>query len=379
MIIYYQDPDANFYPLDLFRHQAKFLIGSKPFWKRNRGTFLIPAWLKPIYAKPSCKGTCLYLKATALFLEKVKPRGKEAVFKTKEGAVVGFRISKKIYPQTSDQIKDRIKKIKEKRVIRAIDFNFPWELIAKNGEIITRDFSKPHMPREIRKKAILFGKDLDVRAGVRIDPGVVIDTRSGPVIIDQNATIRSGSLVEGPAYIGPETVIDGARIRSGTSIGRDCRIAGEIEGSIILNYTNKHHDGFLGHSYIGSWVNLGALTTNSDLKNNYHDVKIRYKDLEFDTEMLKVGCFIGDHVKTGIGTLIPTGCVIGPFTNIYGGGMIETFVPSFLWGSPGKYEDYDVNAAIDTAKIVMARRGIRLTKGYENVIRDVLNMERQKK
>jgi len=379
MIIYYNGLESNFYPLDLFRHQAKLLIGTTPFWKRHRGMFLIPDWLKPIYARARCSGTCLYLKATTLFLEKLSLRGGEVILKTKEGAVVGFRITKKPYPENGDEIKERLKKIREKKIVRAVDFNYPWELICRNGEIITRDFHKPIIPKGLKKKVEILGKHLAIRSGVKFDPNVLLDVRDGPVIIDKNVEIRAGSVVEGPAYIGPDTVIDGARIRPGTSVGRDCRISGEVEASIILHYSNKHHEGFLGHSYLGSWVNLGALTTNSDLKNNYHNVKVRYKDVQFDTGVLKFGCLIGDHVKTGIGILIPTGGVIGPFTSVFGGGMIENFVPSFMWGSPGDYQDYEINEAIETAKIVMSRRGIRLTKGYENVIRAVLPLERQEK
>ncbi|HID31926.1 MAG TPA: hypothetical protein EYP24_00925 [bacterium (Candidatus Stahlbacteria)] len=270
----------------------------------------------------------------------------------------------------------RIRTIKDKKRLRAVEFRSLWEMVDQNGKVIISDYSGPSREGSVDKRATILGKDLAMARGTKIDPGAIIDTRSGPVIIGEKVWIKSNSVIEGPAYIGPETIIEGAKVRPGTTIGKNCRIGGEVETSIILDFTNKHHDGFIGHSYIGSWVNLGALTTNSDLKNNYHQVRIRYKDKSFETGLLKVGCFIGDHVKTGIGTLIPTGCVIGPFTNVFGGGMVERFIPAFRWGSPGKYQDYDLERAIETAKLVMSRRGVRLDKNYEKVIRTVYQRER---
>ena len=375
MIIYYQDPEADFYPLDLFRHQAKLLIGTTPFGERKRGMFLPPPWLEPLYARPRPKGSCLYLRATTILLERIGSKNREVVLRSKEGRLVGFLIARPPYPRTREEIEARIRKIRESRTVRTIDFYHLWELIDQNGGIITSDFDRPKRAGSIDSRAALLGKEIVIGKGSRIDPYAVIDAREGPVIIGEKVRIKSNSVIEGPAYIGSETVIDGAIIRGGTSIGKSCRIGGEVEASIILSYTNKHHEGFLGHSYLGSWINLGALTTNSDLKNNYHPVRIRYKGKEFETGLLKVGCFIGDHVKTGIGTLIPTGGIIGPCTNIFGGGMIDRYVPAFRWGRPGSYEEYEIEKLIDTARTVMARRGVSLTKGYERVIRAVHRLE----
>jgi UDP-N-acetylglucosamine diphosphorylase/glucosamine-1-phosphate N-acetyltransferase len=160
----------------------------------------------------------------------------------------------------------------------------------------------------------------------------------------------------------------GGKIEGGTSIGPVCRIGGEVEGSIFLGYSNKYHQGFLGHSYVGEWVNLGALTTNSDLKNNYSSVKVVLDGSPIDSGLTKVGAFIGDHVKTGIGTLLNTGVSIGFASNLFGGGMVkQKYIPAFIWGSAEKQEEYQLEKATQTARMVMKRRDKELVK-QENVL-----------
>lgn len=132
--------------------------------------------------------------------------------------------------------------------------------------------------------------------------------------------------------------------------------------SIFLGYSNKYHEGFLGHSYAGEWVNLGALTTNSDLKNNYGNIKVFLNGKNIDTGLVKVGSMIGDHVKTGIGTLLNTGINIGFGSNLFGGGMIkEKFIPSFYWGGVQGFSEYEFGKMIDTAEKVIKRRNKKLT------------------
>src|SRR5207248_4742174 len=127
------------------------------------------------------------------------------------------------------------------------------------------------------------------------DPLIGADTTRGPVVIDRHAVITAFSRLEGPCYIGPHTHILGATIRAGTTLGPHCRIGGEVEASIIQGYTNKYHDGFLGHSYVGSWVNLGAGTHNSDLRNDYGPVTVTVAGRRVDTGRTKIGCYLGDH------------------------------------------------------------------------------------
>jgi UDP-N-acetylglucosamine diphosphorylase/glucosamine-1-phosphate N-acetyltransferase len=175
----------------------------------------------------------------------------------------------------------------------------------------------------------------------------------------------------------------GGKIREGTGIGPVCRIGGELEKSIFLGYSNKYHEGFLGHSYVGEWVNLGALTTNSDLKNNYGSIKVMVDGSLIDTGLAKVGAFLGDHVKTGIGTLLNTGISIGFSSNLFGGGMInQRQIPAFFWGSTETEEEYKLDKAIQTAQAVMKRRKTELSQEEADLFKKIFQLtekEREKK
>ena len=150
-------------------------------------------------------------------------------------------------------------------------------------------------------------------------------------------------------------------------------MAGEVEESIVLGHSNKHHAGFLGHSYLGEWVNLGAMTTNSDLKNNYRPVRLHLSTGDLDTGQLKLGMMLGDHVKTGIGTLVSGGTTIGFASNVFGGeGLVSGCVPPFTWRSGTRDEVYRLDAALETARTVMSRRGLTLTDADSALFRTIL-------
>src|SRR5262249_12677260 len=151
---------------------------------------------------------------------------------------------------------------------------------------------------------------------VRLDPLVVIDTSGGPVVIDREAVIHAFTRLEGPCYVGPQTHVLGAQIRAGTTLRPQCRIGGEVEATIVHGFSNKYHDGFLGHGYLGEWINLGAGTSNSDLRNDYGPVTVVVDGQPVSTGQSKVGCFVGDHAKMGLGTLLNTGSNIGAFANV---------------------------------------------------------------
>ena len=226
----------------------------------------------------------------------------------------------------------------------------------------------------------IYGDMVYIHKDAQIEAFVVIDAQNGPVYIDRDVIIYSHTRIEGPAYIGPLCRIVGAKIREGTSINEGCRIGGEVEESIFHKYVNKYHSGFLGHSYIGEWVNLGALTTNSDLKNNYSNVKVPLNGILMDTGEIKVGCCIGDHSKTGIGTLINTGSIIGVSVNLFGGGLPPKYIPSFLWGGSSGFDVYILKKAIDTARRVMARRNVKMSNAYLKLyqkIYEITESERQ--
>ncbi|MDI6808910.1 MAG: putative sugar nucleotidyl transferase [Candidatus Eisenbacteria bacterium] len=287
--------------------------------------------------------------------------------------------------------------------------NFLWDLIVKNSSEISKDFeflispsSRPrgaldeifHCDKEILvtngehtldPSAILLGKvgreQIFIGKGARIDPSVVLDARQGPIWIGEDAVVTPFTRVEGPACALDGTVLTGGKIREGTSIGPSCRVGGEVEETIFQGYSNKYHEGFLGHSYVGEWVNLGAMTTNSDLKNNYGAVKVWIDGAQIDTGVSKVGCFIGDHAKTGIGTLINTGTVIGVGSNIFGGGtMPPKYVPSFFWGGGEESSSYELGKFLETAKVAMSRRDVKMSGPYTKMLENVheLTMKERK-
>jgi len=224
------------------------------------------------------------------------------------------------------------------------------------------------VPGKTERGAVVVGdrRKLRMEPGSRVWPGTVISTETGPVFIDRNAVVRPGSFVEGPCYIGQGTVIDGAKVRPGCSFGPQCRIGGEVEASVFQGHANKHHEGFIGHAYVGEWANLGALTTNSDLKNAYQPVEASWQAKTVDTGLLKVGCFIGDHAKTAIGTLINTGARIGTFANWFEPGLSPKEVPAFAWGSEARWP---LGHVLSNARKVMSRRGAAPSAAYEQALR----------
>lgn len=235
----------------------------------------------------------------------------------------------------------------------------PWDLISGNPERILEDVPLlfPHSSAFLPPEAEQIGDDFSVSTGrkVALEPGVVLDTRSGPIRLSDNVRIRSHTRLEGPVFVGSQSTILGGNLGA-VSIGERCKVRGEVEETVIMGFSNKAHDGFLGHAYLGRWVNLGAMTTNSDLKNNYGTVRVRTPEREIDTGLLKFGCLLGDHVKTGIGTLLNTGTMVGAGANLFGGAMPPKYVPPFSWGSGHELGEYRIEEFLETAGTVMGRR-----------------------
>lgn len=217
---------------------------------------------------------------------------------------------------------------------------------------------------------------LRIGAGVTLEPHVVLDCSDGPIWLDDGATLRAFTRLAGPAYIGRRTTLLGGPF-SGVSIGRFCKVHGEVEESVIHGYSNKAHEGFLGHAYMGRWVNLGAMTTNSDLKNNYGTIRIWTPTGDQDTGLIKLGCLLGDHVKTGIGSLLNTGTVVGAGSNLYGTEMPPKFVPPFSWGSGEELVAFDVDKFLEVAETVMQRRDVPLSDGMRKLLREAWRLGRQ--
>jgi len=212
---------------------------------------------------------------------------------------------------------------------------------------------------------VLHPYNIWIAENVSFAPNVVLDASEGPVVIDEGVKVMANSVITGPAYIGKNSIIKiGAKIYGGVSIGAVCKVGGEVEGSIFQAYSNKQHDGFLGHAFIGEWVNLGADTNNSDLKNTYKNVKLySYPDKQqIDSDTRFMGCVIGDHSKTGINTSLNTGVVVGTGSNIYGGKLFSAFIPDFSWGEADALGKYRFKDFLNTAAIVKSRRSLGFSK-----------------
>jgi UDP-N-acetylglucosamine diphosphorylase/glucosamine-1-phosphate N-acetyltransferase len=207
--------------------------------------------------------------------------------------------------------------------------------------------------------SIVIGEPSDVVIlGGFVEPGVIFDTRGGGIIIDEAAQVHSGSRLEGPLYVGPQTVILGGAVR-GSVLGPQCRVHGEVSACVFHGYVNKAHDGFVGHSVLGAWVNLGAGTTTSNLKNTYGEIRLEPNGERLETGRQFLGSLIGDHAKTAIGTMLGTGTIIGAGANVFGG-PVPKWTPPFAWGVTGG-ERMTEAGFLAIAGRVLPRRQVELT------------------
>jgi UDP-N-acetylglucosamine diphosphorylase/glucosamine-1-phosphate N-acetyltransferase len=236
---------------------------------------------------------------------------------------------------------------------------YPWDLVERNAAAIAADLAdvRGAVHGDVHRLACLEAPErITVAAGAVVGPYAVIDARDGPITVGHGARIAPHTVVTGPCAIGAGTQLLGGFV-SGTTFGPECRVAGEVEASIWQGYGNKRHHGFVGHSVLGEWVNLGALTTTSDLKNNYGHVRVHVDGREVDSGSPKVGALVGAHVKTGIGTLLPTGASVGVGANLFGGGRFAPrFVPAFAWWDGHRAVDHELERFLATARIAFARR-----------------------
>ncbi len=260
--------------------------------------------------------------------------------------------------------------------------NYPWDLVRHNADMIAHAWRRLGS-RGIEGKVyggahILEHGHVTIGPGSSIKPGAVLDAEDGPIIIGENVTIQPNAVIQGPCFIGDGSVVQtGVSVRGGTSIGRVCKIGGEIEGSILHGYSNKQHDGFLGHAYVAEFVNLAADTVNSDLKNTYGSVRVPINGTCIDSGRMFVGVTIGDHAKTGIGQLFPTGGVVGFGSSVATSGLAPKWVPSFRWLTDDANEPYDVERCLAVARTVMARRKLTMTEAEEALFRSLPEIARR--
>ena len=250
-----------------------------------------------------------------------------------------------------------------------------WDLIYWNDESLVEDFADLHSsgpPRPQGPFHVLNEESVWLGQHVKLEAGCVLDAGKGPVLIGDGATIGANSVLRGPCSIGPHAKIKPlTQIHPGTSIGAGCTIGGEVSHSILLGHSNKSHEGFLGHSYVGKWANLGSGTTTSNLKNTYGEVRARVGRREVATGRQFVGAIVGDHSKTAVLTRLGAGTYVGFFTMLAGSGVAPQSVPSFTFWTDRGTEPYRMDKAIEVTRRVFARRERSLTETDLEIMRYV--------
>lgn len=241
-------------------------------------------------------------------------------------------------------------------------FNYPWEVILENNLILSDNLT--YKMSGFRKH----GQGVYAGEGVTLPKRVICDADAGLIILDNEVKVDPFVVLKGPLYVGPHTQIRDFTTLSHSSIGEICKIRGEIEESVIEGYTNKQHYGFVGHSYIGSWVNLGAGTTISDLKNTYGEIKVDFRSDRFSTGLQFLGAVIGDYAKTAINTSISSGKLIGPNSFLYG--FITRNVPAFTNCFQEKMVEFYLEEAYKVQARMFSRRGVRVTEKERQILEE---------
>lgn len=255
-----------------------------------------------------------------------------------------------------------------------------WDIFSKNGDAIKQDFelvTRGRTSQVVSSSNTIIGdaKDIFLEEGAMVE-AAILNTKSGPIYIGKDAEIMEGSVVRGPFALCEHSALKlSTKVYGPTTIGPHSKVGGEVNNSVVFGYSNKAHDGFLGNSVIGEWCNLGADTNNSNLKNNYGNVKLyNYAQQKMtDTGLQFCGLIMGDHSKCGINTMFNTGTVVGVGANIFGGGFPPTHIPSFSWGGAEAMEVYKFDKMIETANRVYARRNISMSIEEKQILQTVFN------
>lgn len=382
----------NFYPLSLTRHLSDLLVGTRTLGERATG-LLGPGGVilhGRSYVREYCRaanrsldftdGPVLFVNAALLVdgdFPAKQPDGDRWLLGAGDRVVAARLTAEDVQYLNLDADALDFSLVPDlpcHDIEDVVLYSWLWDLIADNPGRIAADFVP--LPPAVNQNApgvhIVEPEMTAIAPDVVLKPGVVIDASAGPVIIERGTEVMANSVIEGPCYIGPNCRIKiGAKIYEGSSFGPWCKVGGEVENSILIGYANKQHDGFLGHSYIGSWVNLGADTNTSDLKNNYGPVRVTLNGRAVDTGMTFLGTLAGDHSKTGINTMLNTGTVMGVSANVFGGGFPPKEILSFSWGGADGFQVFNEQKALELAGRVMARRNVAYTDADARLLRHI--------
>ncbi len=372
-IVIYEDKHEKFYPLVNLFPQYHLRVGARTIAENTArffGRAEIDYAARPFFDAGPLRldGPTLYISSRLLLCGPITTPRSDARIEV-DGNGVGLVKIDAPFPATLAEIEDAVQTARRRLPAKGYVMENIWDVVTLSTGMMSEQCSR-RKAKAARSRRAAGSGDIHVARTAKVHRMVSLDAADGPIYIDSGAEIRPFSSIKGPCYIGPFSVVDRAKVTK-SSIGPQCRIGGEVEGSVFQGFANKHHEGFIGHSYVGEWVNLGALTTNSDLKNNYGNVRLQIGQEKVETGLTKLGCFIGDHTKLGIGTLIPTGCVAGSFVNFAGGGMMPSYVPDFTWLTAGRQEPYELDKAVATARAVLGRRNVKMAQRYEQLIRDL--------
>jgi UDP-N-acetylglucosamine diphosphorylase/glucosamine-1-phosphate N-acetyltransferase len=301
------------------------------------------------------------------------------------GQLVAFRINPKAFFKEGLPTLVEAKVISEQLPVVQVEstfVSFMWDLIRLHPIEFKREAKQDKRfgtnLGTVHPRAVLVNEErIFIDEGAEVKAGAVLDAEEGYIYISRNAKVLPNAVLMNNVFIGEgATVKIGAKIYSNVYIGKASKVGGEVEDSIIEPFANKQHEGFLGHSYISSWCNLGADTNNSDLKNNYSTVRMSVGGKEIDTKMQFLGLLMGEHSKSGINTMFNTGTVVGMSSNIFGAGFPPKNIGSFQWGGADTgFVRYDLEKALDVARTVMKRRNITLSATYEAAFRHAYQEE----
>ena len=252
-----------------------------------------------------------------------------------------------------------------------------WDIFAKNDtalradfELVTQDRKSQPIPKSVN---VIVPENIFIEEGAKLE-FVTLNASTGPIYIGKDAEIMEGSVIRGPfALCEGAGVKLASKVYGATTVGPYSKIGGEVNNSVLFGYSNKGHDGFLGNSVLGEWCNIGADSNNSNLKNNYEEVKLWSYETECfaKTGLQFCGLMMGDHSKCGINTMFNTGTVVGVSANIFGSGFPRNFVPSFSWGGAGGFTTYTTSKAFATAKLVMSRRNVEFDEKEQAILEHV--------
>ena len=255
----------------------------------------------------------------------------------------------------------------EGQKIKGLPAETPWAILAQSGALIAADWDQWNQEYPVKASRLPEGVhlvgdfgDVHLSPSAVIEPGSVLDTSGGPIIIAEGAQVKF-SHIQGPVFVGPYCKVDGAALRAGTSLGPHCKVGGEVASSIFQSRVNKAHQGFVGHSWAGRWVNFGAMATTSNLKNTYGNIRYQRNSKEIvETGVQFLGSLIGDHTKIGIGQLLSTGSNIGVGCNLFGNTLTPKYIPSFCWIGQDEAQEFHLEKCIQTVRATMARRNVQL-------------------